>query len=93
MYYVPNVYVTANKNEINLTQKSKLLLQQLYITEFGKIETGPLLVTVELLEDSKLFGSSLAVQWLGLSTFSAGAQVQSLVGKLKSHKPCGVTKK
>ena len=93
MYYVPNVYVTANKNEINLTQKSKLLLQQLYITEFGKIETGPLLVTVELLEDSKLFGSSLAVQWLGLSTFSAGAQVQSLVRKLKSHKPCGVTKK
>ena len=93
MYYVPNVYITANKNEINLTQKSKLLLQQLYITEFWKIETGPLLVTVELLEDSKLFGSSLAVQWLGLSTFTAGAQFQSLVGKLKSHKPCGVTKK
>lgn len=61
MYYVPNVYITANKNEINLTQKSKLLLQQLYITEFWKIETGPLLVTVALLEDSKLFGSSLAV--------------------------------
>ena len=73
MYYVPNVYVIAYKNEINLTQKIKLLLQQLYITASGKIETRPLLFTVELLECSKLFGSSLAAQWLGLSTFTAGA--------------------
>ena len=28
-------------------------------------------------------GNSLAVQWLGVSTFTAGAQVQSLVGELR----------
>ena len=33
-------------------------------------------------------GNSLAVQWLGLSTFTARAQVQTLVGELRSHKPC-----
>ena len=32
------------------------------------------------------FGNSLAVQWLGLSAFIAGAQVQS-------HKPRGTAKK
>ena len=31
-------------------------------------------------------GNSLAVQWLGLSTFTARAQVQSLVRELRSHK-------
>ena len=38
-------------------------------------------------------GNSLVVQWLGLSAFTAGAQVQSLVRQLKSHKPCSVAKK
>ena len=34
------------------------------------------------------------VQWLGLSAFFAGAQVQSLVGELRSCKPChGAAKK
>ena len=28
-------------------------------------------------------------QWLGLSAFNAAAQVQSLVGELRSHKLCG----
>ena len=32
--------------------------------------------------------NSLAVQWLGLSTLTAVAGVQSLVKKLGSHKPC-----
>ena len=32
-------------------------------------------------------GDSLAVQWLGLGTFTAVAQVQSLVGELRSRKP------
>ena len=35
----------------------------------------------------------MAVQWLGLSAFTARAQVQSLVGELRSHKLHGVTKK
>jgi len=35
---------------------------------------------------NKYLGNSLAVQWLGLHTFTSGAQVPSLVGKLRSHK-------
>ena len=35
-------------------------------------------------------GNSLAVQWLGLGAFTARAQVQSLVGELRSRKPRGV---
>ena len=38
-------------------------------------------------------GNSLAVQWLGLNAFTAGAQVQSLVGELRSCKSCSVGKK
>ena len=37
--------------------------------------------------------NSLAVQWLGLCTFTAVAQVQSLVGGLRSNKLHGVQKK
>ena len=33
------------------------------------------------------------VQWLGLSTFTAVTWVQSLVGELRCHKPCGQKKK
>ena len=33
------------------------------------------------------------VQWLGLSTFTAVTWVQSLVGELRCHKPCGKKKK
>ena len=32
-------------------------------------------------------------QWLGLSAFTAGVHVQSLVGELRSHKPRSVTKR
>ena len=38
-------------------------------------------------------GNSLAVQWLGLHAFTAGAQVQSLVRELRSCKQCGAAKK
>ena len=38
-------------------------------------------------------GNSLAVQWLGLSAFTVGAWVQSLVRELKSHKLCSMAKK
>ena len=37
--------------------------------------------------------NSLVVQWLGLSTFTPEAQVQSLLEEIKSHKPCGEAKK
>ena len=32
-------------------------------------------------------GTSLVAQWLGLHAFNSGAQVQSLVGELRSHMP------
>ena len=38
-------------------------------------------------------GNSLAVQWLGLHTSIAGGQGSILVRELRSHKPCGTTKK
>ena len=38
-------------------------------------------------------GSFLMVQWLGLQAFTAVAWVQSLVGKLRSHKPAHPLKK
>ena len=38
-------------------------------------------------------GNSLVVQWLGLGTFTARAQVRSLVRELKSCKPCSAAKK
>ena len=38
-------------------------------------------------------GNSLAAQWLGLSSFTSKARVWSLVGKLRSHKPHGISKK
>ena len=34
-----------------------------------------------------LLGNSLAVQWLGFSTFMTRTWVQSLVRELRSHKP------
>ena len=38
-------------------------------------------------------GNSLLVQWLGLRASTAGAQVPSLVGELRSHKLCGPAKR
>ena len=36
---------------------------------------------------------AVVVQWLRLSTYTAGTQVQSLVRELNSHKPCSMVKK
>ena len=38
-------------------------------------------------------GRSLVVYWLGFGAFTAGAQVQSLVGELRSHEPHVMAKK
>ena len=38
-------------------------------------------------------GNSLEVQWLGLSTFTAGAWVRSLGRELRSRNPHGTAKK
>ena len=40
-----------------------------------------------------MYGNALVVQWLGLGAVTATAQVQSLVGELRSRKPQGTTKK
>ena len=37
-------------------------------------------------------GTSLAIQWLRLGAFTAGAQVQSLVEELRSPKPHGMAR-
>ena len=37
-------------------------------------------------------GNSLVIQGLGLSTFTAGARVQSLVRELRSCQPCGTAR-
>ena len=41
---------------------------------------------------NNISGNSLALQWLGLCAFTAGAQVQSLEGELRSRKPCDIAK-
>ena len=38
-------------------------------------------------------GNSKVTQWSGLWAFMSMARVQSLVGELRSHKPCGMAKK
>ena len=35
---------------------------------------------------------SLAIHWLGLGAFTAGGQVQSLVGELRTRKPYSMAK-
>ena len=39
------------------------------------------------------WGNSLVVQWLGIGTLTAGAQVPSLAKELKSYTPLGEAKK
>ena len=46
-----------------------------------------------VLKESVDMRNSLAVQWLGLSTFTAGARVWSLVGELRYCKSCSMVKK
>ena len=40
-----------------------------------------------------ILGYSLAIQWLGLGTFTAMAWVQPLVKELRSYKPRGMAKR
>ena len=46
-----------------------------------------------ILKIKLISGNSLAVQWLGLHAFTARAQVRSLVGELRPHKPRDMAKK
>ena len=59
------------------------------LNEVIRVGSNPICL-VSLKEEDN--GNSLVVQRLGLRTFTAGAQVQSLVGELRSLKPCRVAK-
>ena len=48
---------------------------------------------IESSTKKRKLGNSLVVQWLGCGTFTGVAQVQSLVGELRSHKPLTAVKK
>ena len=48
---------------------------------------------IESSTKKRKLGNSLVVQWLGYGTFTVVAQVQSLVGELRSHKPLTAVKK
>ena len=50
-------------------------------------------ITGCVMKKAKNKGSSLAVQWLRLSTFTTVTWVQSLAGDLRSHNPCSSGKK
>ena len=50
-------------------------------------------LSILLWKKKRVWGNSLAVQWLGLSAFNEMAWVQSLVGELRSPKPWGIAKK
>ena len=43
-------------------------------------------------ELNRMYGNSLAVQWLGLGAVTAAAQIQSWKGELRSHELCGKDK-
>ena len=50
--------------------------------------------SIKVVSQTSAWGNFLVVQWVGLGAFSVVAQVQSLVGQLRSHKhSCGVKKK
>ena len=51
------------------------------------------LLGTKMPSEGHIGGNSLEVQWLGRVLLLPRAQVQSLVGELKSHKPHGVAKK
>ena len=58
------------------------------------VDSGNLMGHSQLFYNRSIWhGHSLAVQWLGLGAFTAGARVQSLVGELRSRKPHDVAKK
>lgn len=54
--------------------------------------TVALRCTQATLHEGTSRGTSLGVQWLGLSASSAGVQVRFLVGRLGSHMLCGAAK-
>ena len=84
----PCLFLTLQRALSCLTPWASLLLSKL----IQSLEPHSAWVTVCGLRKCFL-GNSLVVQWLGLGAFTAVAQVQSLIGELKSHKPCGMAKK
>ena len=61
-----------------------LILQETYLPQRDVWPSASKKFSTIILAFHISSGNSLVVQWLGLSTFTAGALVQSLVGKLRS---------
>ena len=81
-----------NQMDIKIVSTKNIIIA-LFIIEDSRKEPECLktLSSIHKISHGKVFkecgeiGSSLMVQWLGLSTFTLEAQVQSLVWELKSH--------
>ena len=80
---------TESRNEV-YTDRLSNCIQFLCLTKIvkGNPKGMPLIITVYVLQEITL-GNSLAVQWLGLRAFTAGARVPSLVGELRCRKQHG----
>ena len=70
-----------------------LLLIAEGLQEISSTESLACQGTLEFPSKKRKLGSSLAVQWLGLSAFTATDQIQSLVRELRPHKLSSVAKK
>ena len=74
-------------------KRAVLLLIVEGLQEISSTESLACQGTLEFPSKKRKLGSSLAVQWLGLSAFTATDQIQSLVRELRPHKLSSVAKK
>ena len=74
-------------------KRAVLLLIAEGLQEISSTESLACQGTLEFPSKKRKLGSSLAVQWLGLSAFTATDQIQSLVRELRPHKLSSVAKK
>ena len=59
----------------------------------SRAKINKFLKNIKKKKEENSLGNSLVVQWLGLGSLTAVAQVQFLVGELRSRKPRGKAKK
>ena len=85
-------YTHQNPQQILATESSNMTKRDL--SQECKVDLTSVNTNLDQWIRTESPGNSLAVQWLGLSTFTVVvAQVQSLVRELRTHKPRGTTKK
>lgn len=82
-----------NKRKENLKSKEESVGMTISLVGWlCLIEVAEVLKSFFLAKNKRL-GNSLALQWLGFCTPTAGTQVHSQVKELRSHKPRGAAKK